>query len=687
MPLTAKGEKILAAMKREYGKRGEQVFYASKNAGKITGIDRAAAQADEDDFSEDEAHREGCRIWEQFGNKQYCEDIDQQVSKTAAQYTDEATSGDHCGVCAHFIAADNRCQIVDGTVSPGGWCKFYSPKMAQDHWAFDAGSVREFDQDGRLHISLTPISKANVCPYTGEEIQAANPGKQLGLIPDKIYRMLRHPDELKKGTSTANGVQMLMKHVGVNAENHQPYYTVGATGTDAEFDGVYVKNSMVIWAKDAIDDILSEEKKEISPQYYYEADMTPGVFNGEAYDGVMRQIRFNAIALVPKGRTGPDVCVADAALSEIPYDRAERAFDDAEIYLEPGTKKYPVKTQQDGKWVYDQSLLTSASHAARMAGKDEIAKKAEDILKREFSNDGMSLSKPAFTEAKGDSQPASITTPSAGAPAGIEKASKAYDSKEYIKMTALSKTGILTKGALHAYLRPRVAADAAIEIDPFLIGLKAKTFAEKKPALIKALEAEFGGRLAKDANLNALSHVLDIAADKAEEYKDDEEDDDKDGDDKDDNAKDGDDKEDDDKDGKAKDGKAKDCDTPPSVPPKEAHDMVTKDEMMQALRLARDETIRIQREIREAEQFISPWTGALAITFDSVDGVYRHALKMLGCQAADSIKEVAALKAIIEMYPKPGAAVPHRKAPGMAADAGDGDSFFKMYPDAKRLFV
>lgn len=40
MPLTAKGEKILAAMQEEYGNdRGERVFYASKNAGTITGVD------------------------------------------------------------------------------------------------------------------------------------------------------------------------------------------------------------------------------------------------------------------------------------------------------------------------------------------------------------------------------------------------------------------------------------------------------------------------------------------------------------------------------------------------------------------------------------------------------------------------------------------------------------------------
>jgi hypothetical protein len=44
MPLTSKGKEIKAAMTKEYGaKKGERVFYASKNAGKISGVDDAEA--------------------------------------------------------------------------------------------------------------------------------------------------------------------------------------------------------------------------------------------------------------------------------------------------------------------------------------------------------------------------------------------------------------------------------------------------------------------------------------------------------------------------------------------------------------------------------------------------------------------------------------------------------------------
>lgn len=41
MPLTEKGQSIKANMQKEYGeKKGEEVFYASRNKGTISGVDR-----------------------------------------------------------------------------------------------------------------------------------------------------------------------------------------------------------------------------------------------------------------------------------------------------------------------------------------------------------------------------------------------------------------------------------------------------------------------------------------------------------------------------------------------------------------------------------------------------------------------------------------------------------------------
>jgi hypothetical protein len=44
MPLTTKGKKIMKSMKNRYGKKkGKAVFYASKNKGKIKGVDKTRA--------------------------------------------------------------------------------------------------------------------------------------------------------------------------------------------------------------------------------------------------------------------------------------------------------------------------------------------------------------------------------------------------------------------------------------------------------------------------------------------------------------------------------------------------------------------------------------------------------------------------------------------------------------------
>lgn len=40
MPLTDKGKKIMSAMKSEYGKDGEKVFYASRNKWVIKGVEK-----------------------------------------------------------------------------------------------------------------------------------------------------------------------------------------------------------------------------------------------------------------------------------------------------------------------------------------------------------------------------------------------------------------------------------------------------------------------------------------------------------------------------------------------------------------------------------------------------------------------------------------------------------------------
>ena len=180
--------------------------------------------------------------------------------------------------------------------------------------AFDRATVRSFDKDGRLHIEVTPISKANVCPYYGREIPNS---RSLGLQPDKVYYLLRDPKELAKAASTFNNIPLLNEHIPVTAADPQKMAVVGSTGTDAEFDGTYLKNSLVVWDADSIAGIETDEKKELSSAYRYVADMTPGVHEGQPYAGVMRDIVGNHVALVIEGRAGSDVVVGDSLSLEL----------------------------------------------------------------------------------------------------------------------------------------------------------------------------------------------------------------------------------------------------------------------------------------------------------------------------------------------------------------------------------
>ncbi|SSH53812.1 Putative NAD(+)--arginine ADP-ribosyltransferase Vis precursor [Klebsiella pneumoniae] len=185
--------------------------------------------------------------------------------------------------------------------------------------AFDRASVRTIDANGRLQISRTNISKANVNAYYGREIPRS---EELGLEPDKLYRLWRHPDELRKAAKTFNNIPVLSKHIPDFPTDPPNEFRVGVTHSNAEFDGTYLTVGMSIWDNSAIAGIESGEQRELSASYKYVADMTPGVTpDGEPYDGVMRDIFGNHEALVPDGRAGPDVLVADSLPPELNHMR------------------------------------------------------------------------------------------------------------------------------------------------------------------------------------------------------------------------------------------------------------------------------------------------------------------------------------------------------------------------------
>jgi hypothetical protein len=189
--------------------------------------------------------------------------------------------------------------------------------------AFDRASVRSFDKVGRLQVTKSNISKANVCPYFGREIPNH---EALGLDPEKIYRLWRHPDELKKAAATFNNIPLLNIHIPDFPGDPPRESRVGVTHSSAEFDGTYLTNGLSVWDNSAIAGIETEEQEELSSSYQYVADMTPGTTpDGEVYDGIMRDIVGNHVALVETGRAGSDVLVADSLPPELKHMSKRKA--------------------------------------------------------------------------------------------------------------------------------------------------------------------------------------------------------------------------------------------------------------------------------------------------------------------------------------------------------------------------
>jgi hypothetical protein len=170
---------------------------------------------------------------------------------------------------------------------------------------------RRYDADGRLHILRTPISKATVNPYYGREIPDAD---KLGLEPERVYYLLRDPGELAKAAPSFARNQLMFIHTPVSADDPKQDSIAGTIGSDVEFQAPYLIADLCIWDVEAIAGVETDTVRELSASYRYRADMTPGMYEGQRYDGVMRDIQGNHVALVKSGRAGSDVMAADSKL-------------------------------------------------------------------------------------------------------------------------------------------------------------------------------------------------------------------------------------------------------------------------------------------------------------------------------------------------------------------------------------
>lgn len=133
-------------------------------------------------------------------------------------------------------------------------------------------------------------------------------------VTGKIRRELRLPEENKRALAGFGLAPVTLEHpqelVGEsNADKHRK----GITLDNVEYQGSVSGKGGFVTGRVAIFDGITKElihsgkKVEISPGYTCTVEEKSGIWNGQHYDAIQRNIEINHIAVVEVGRNGPQV--------------------------------------------------------------------------------------------------------------------------------------------------------------------------------------------------------------------------------------------------------------------------------------------------------------------------------------------------------------------------------------------
>ena len=217
-------------------------------------------------------------------------------------------------------------------------------------------------------------------------------------VDGSIRREYRPPEEAFKADSLASirGKPITMGHHGlVTNATYGQSKPIGTVLSDGRQDGNNIRADVVIYS-------LETDDRELSCGYQTELDETPGVTStGEHYDAIQRNIVYNHLAIVPRGRAG----------------NARLNMDGEQIFEEV---KPMSKIKLDNGIEYDVPQEVEVAFKA-MSEKADASKKEFDAL-----------------QAKFDSANAEIETLKADA----EKAKKEFEAKfdEAVKTTIELRT-------------------------------------------------------------------------------------------------------------------------------------------------------------------------------------------------------------------------------------------------------
>jgi hypothetical protein len=129
-----------------------------------------------------------------------------------------------------------------------------------------------------------------------------------------IRKELRTPEEVTQAESmeTIKMIPIVDGHPPeklVNAGNIKRL-AIGYTGETIEDEYPYIIANMVVTDKAAVEKIKDKKRNQLSLGYTVDLIPESGIYNGEPYDYVQKNIRYNHLALVDEARAGPEARIA-----------------------------------------------------------------------------------------------------------------------------------------------------------------------------------------------------------------------------------------------------------------------------------------------------------------------------------------------------------------------------------------
>jgi hypothetical protein len=183
----------------------------------------------------------------------------------------------------------------------------------------------------------------------------------------------------------------------LDSENTKDYQ-IGFTGSEIVYDNGFVRAVMTVTDRDVIEKIMHGDVREVSAGYRVNYDPTPGVTDsGEHYNGIQTEISGNHVAIVRRGRAGPQVKLhldrqdaADPYLFSTEEDQtmsAKIVFDGAEFEVSESVALAITKEREDAsmsykdmKMKYDKLMKEAEDMKAKMADMEHGMKEKEDSL-------------------------------------------------------------------------------------------------------------------------------------------------------------------------------------------------------------------------------------------------------------------------------------------------------------------